>query len=286
MKLGKLLGFEISLDLSWFFVFALVTVTLMGGGYPNRFPVDAPAPGLALAVTGALLLFGSVLAHELGHSVVGRRLGVEIEGITLFIFGGIARLKDEPRRPSVEFWMTLAGPAVSALLALGFYLAGRAGLALGWPPALIAMFGYLSITNQALAIFNMVPAFPLDGGRILRSLLWAWKRDVVPATRWAANVSRVIAFALIVLGGYSIVTGNLMGMWEVFIGLFVLSAATAAYEQVALRNRLERIPVASLLAPNERTMSKKARCQSAFSNIGVTACRLQPKIMWPALRPQ
>lgn len=254
MKLGKILGFEIRLDLSWFFVLALITMTLAAGGFPHRFPVEAATPGLPLALLGALLLFGSVLAHELGHSVVARRFGLHIEGITLFIFGGVARLKDEPRRPAVEFWLTLAGPAVSAALALGFYGLGRAGLASGWPAAIVAMLGYLSLANQVLAIFNMVPAFPLDGGRILRSLLWAWRKDAVVATRWAAGVSRGIALALMALGGLGVLAGHVMGLWQVFIGMFILSAATAAYEQTALRQRLEGIPVSSLLGGAARTI--------------------------------
>jgi len=254
MKLGRILGFQISLDLSWFIIFAMVVLSLLAGGFPHRLGVEAPPPGLELAVLGALLLFGSVLAHELGHSVVGRKMGVEIEGITLFIFGGIARLKDEPRKPAVEFWMTLAGPAVSAFLAVAFYAAGRVGMALGWAPGIVAMLGYLSLTNQALFLFNMAPAFPLDGGRILRSVLWWVKKDVLVATGWSAAVSRVLAFTLIFVGAVSIVRGNMFGMWEVFIGLFVLSAASSAYNQVAMRRRLESISVSSLLAPGEQAI--------------------------------
>lgn len=247
MKLGKILGFPITLDPSWFLVFAMVVALLMQGSYPRLFDVQGPNPGVALAVAGALLLFGSVLVHELAHSLVGRARGVEIEGITLFIFGGIARLKDEPRKPGVEFWMTAAGPAASAVLAAAFYGLARAGLALNWPLALVSILGYVSIANQTIAIFNMIPAFPLDGGRILRSLLWGARKDVVAATRWASHVSRTLAYAVIAMGSVLLFQGNIVGLWQIFMGMFVLSAATAAYRQVFVRNRLESVSVASLL---------------------------------------
>jgi Zn-dependent protease len=252
MNLGKILGFEIRLDFSWFFVFALVVASLMHGNFPTLFPVSAGEPGPVLAVIGALLLFGSVLAHELGHGVVGRRFGMEVEGITLFIFGGLARLKDEPRTPAIELWMTLAGPLTSAALAAVFLGLGHVGLAYGLPDAWVALGGYLVFANATIAVFNMIPAFPLDGGRILRAILWFARRDVVTATRWSSNVSRFFAFGLIGLGVFEVGSGNFGGVWAVFIGLFVLSAASAAYQHTWLRSRLEGVTVATLLGPDAR----------------------------------
>lgn len=255
MNVGKILGFPIRLDLSWFLVFALVVASLMGGQFPRLFDVPAASPGWGLAVIGALLLFGSVLAHELAHSVVGRRLGMEIEGITLFIFGGMARLKDEPRSAASELWMTLAGPGMSAALAVAFFGLGRGALAMGLPASVVAVLGYLVFANATLAVFNLIPAFPLDGGRILRAALWGARRDVVSATRWSANVSRLIAFGLIALGSLEIGAGRFGGVWLVFLGLFVVAAATAAYQQTWLRARLEGVSVAALLGAEARPVA-------------------------------
>lgn len=253
MKLGRILGFQITVDLSWFIIFILLSVSLSAGGFPSFQGAEPIKPGLALASLGALLLFASVLAHELCHSVVGRRLGMEIEGITLFIFGGVARLKDEPSRPSAEFWMTIAGPAMSVVLAFAFYAASLVARTAGAGERIAAMLTYVSVANAILFVFNMVPAFPLDGGRILRSALWAWRKDVLWATRWAANVSRVLAFALIGFGAMGFIRGIGFGLWQIFIGLFILSAATGVYRQTQLRTRLAAISVKSLM-PAEKTV--------------------------------
>lgn len=255
MNVGKVLGFEVRLDLSWFVVFALVVASLLSGQFPRLFDVPGGSPGWVLAVLGSLLLFASVLAHELAHSVVGRRLGMRIEGITLFIFGGMARLKDEPRSAASELWMTLAGPATSAALAILFFGAGYIGMAYHWPAGLVSVLGYLAFANGILAVFNLIPAFPLDGGRILRAALWAVRRDVVVATRWSANVSRAIAFGLMGLGALEIGAGNFGGVWLFFLGMFVVVAATAAYQQTWLRARLEGVTVASLLGPEMRPVA-------------------------------
>jgi hypothetical protein len=177
---------------------------------------------------------------------------MEIEGITLFIFGGMARLKDEPRSAASELWMTLAGPAMSAALAVFFLGLGMLAMVFHGPAAVVTVLGYLVFANATLAVFNLIPAFPLDGGRILRAVLWAVRRDVVAATRWSANVSRVIAFGLIGLGALEVGAGNFGGVWLVFIGMFVVAAATAAYQQTWLRARLEGVTVASLLGTDAR----------------------------------
>lgn len=250
MKLGRILGFEVTLDATWFIIFAMVVHMLASGAYPSALPAATVSPGLALAVLGAVLLFGSVLLHELGHSVVGRRLGVEIEGITLFIFGGVARLKDEPRSARVEFWMTAAGPAVSAFLWLTFLGLGYLGMAWEWPARIVSLFGHLAFVNQMLALFNLIPAFPLDGGRLFRSALWKATRNVVTATKWATGFSRMFAILFVATGALAIVAGHFNGLWTIFIGMFIHTSASAAYRQVVLRSELEGVTVASLMSPS------------------------------------
>lgn len=236
MKLGTLLGFDVRLDPSWFIIFFLVATS----GTSAR-------DGLVIGVLGALLLFGSVLLHEIGHSVVGRRLGMTIEGITLFIFGGVARLKEEPRSPGVEFLMTAAGPLVSAVLAVAFFLAANGTAMMQAPSALTRALNYAAAVNASLAVFNLIPAFPLDGGRLFRSTMWGLTRNEVKATRWAAFLSKWFAYLMGAYGAFEIVRGDWGGLWLIFIAMFVRKAGRDAYRNVVMRAELEAVPLDTLV---------------------------------------
>src|SRR5690606_18691123 len=205
------------------------------GFFPMRFPGLSTGLFWALGFAGAMGLFLSILLHEISHSVVGRHFGMKMEGITLFLLGGVAELPNEPQRPKAEFWMAIAGPMTSFALAILFLGANRAGANLGWPGPWTGVFGYLSFINVVLAVFNLVPAFPLDGGRVFRSLIWAASGDYARATSIATRVGSGFGLVLILLGAISILSGNpIGGLWWVFIGLFVRVSAQAAMRQMTL----------------------------------------------------
>jgi Zn-dependent protease len=200
-----------------------------------------------MAIAGTAGLFGSIIFHEMAHALVARRYGIPIRGITLFIFGGVAEMDSEPETARSEFLMALAGPVASVALALMLYsLAGwDAGT---MPEAARGVLKYLATINGALAIFNMVPAFPLDGGRMLRAALWAWRGDIVQATRVAALAGDAFGVFLMTLGVIGVVTGNFVGgMWRFLIGMFLRSASGASYQQTVAQRALSGVTVAQVM---------------------------------------
>jgi Zn-dependent protease len=212
-----------------------------------------------MGALGALGLFASVLLHELSHALVARRRGARIRGITLFIFGGVAEMEDEPPSPSAEFAVAIVGPLTSVVIGgvcLGLaWLSGQ--LNLGAPTA--GVLGYLGWINLVLAAFNLVPAFPLDGGRVLRAALWRWKNSLRRATRITAGIGSGFGLALIVLGVLTLIAGNLIGgLWWILIGLFLRSAAQMSYRQVLIRRVLEGEPVSRFMTPDPRTVPPAA----------------------------
>jgi Zn-dependent protease/CBS domain-containing protein len=253
IRVGELLGLEIRLDYSWFIVFGLLAWTLGFSVFPHLY--DLPqGVSIALGVTAALLLFASVLVHEISHAIVARAHGTEVAGITLFLFGGVARIKGEPETPKAEFQIAVIGPIVSLLIG-GVCLCAWFLLWLAGPPAgvprdsALALLSYLGVINLVLAAFNLIPGFPLDGGRIMRSALWAWTGDLVKATRWASFAGRVFAWMLITWGIFQVVSlGNAGGLWSVFVGWFLNGAARSAYEQLMARRALTSVPVSDVLA--------------------------------------
>ncbi len=244
IRLGKIAGIPISIDASWFIILALIIYVLA----VSYFPVVDPDLSVAMRWFGgaiaALLLFGSVLLHELAHSIVAMRNGIDIGGINLFIFGGVSRMRSEPRSPEIEFKMAVAGPATSIVLA--GVLWGL--LALGGQPwfgrlgALV--IGYLALINLVLGIFNLLPGFPLDGGRVFRAILWGATGSLEKATRWASFTGQGFAY-LFIFGGFWMMLfgGFLNGLWLVFIGWFLNNAAQQSYQQVQLRNALSGVDV-------------------------------------------
>ena len=236
LRLGQVLGVELRLDYSWFIVFVLVAWMLAGHHFPLMNPGWAPAVYWAVGLVASVLFFASVVAHELGHSTVSRALGVPVRDITLFIFGGAARLGREPQRPRDEFLIAAAGPLVSLILGGVFWAVGRFA-APGGPTYAVA--AWLAWINAVLAIFNLIPGFPLDGGRVFRAAAWAVTGNFRQATRVAALLGRVVAFLIIVWGASRIFAGDpLGGLWITFIGWFLDSAAARSVESVALTDLL------------------------------------------------
>ena len=251
----RLFGFEIRFDLTWLILFALVIWTLSAGYFPEAYGHLSQGTYLWMAVIGAIGLIASIVIHELSHSLVARRFGMRISGITLFAFGGAAELEDEPPTAWAEFLMAAAGPAMSLVLALVFWLIAGA-LAGTAPTPFVAVVRYLAGINVILAIFNCVPAFPLDGGRMLRAALWGWRGDVRWATRIASNLGGAFGVGLIVLGIVTALGGNLVGgMWYALIGLFVRAAAASAYQQLVTREVLGHVSLASLMTRDPVTAS-------------------------------
>ncbi len=236
-----LFGFEVRLDASWLIIAALITWTLAAGLFPAQYPGLTSGTYWAMGILGALGLFVSIVLHELSHSLVARRYGLEMKGITLFIFGGVAEMSEEPPNAKTEFLMALAGPVAS--IAIGAVCYGvHAAVAGIWPPAALGVLAYLYWINWILAAFNLIPAFPLDGGRVLRSVLWwHWKGDLPRATRIAAGIGSSFGIALMVLGVFQLLaTGNFIGaVWWFLIGMFLKGASQASYRQLALSEGLK-----------------------------------------------
>jgi Zn-dependent protease len=230
VRLGRILGVEVTLDASWF-VFAALIAWLLSQYFSSRFPVSGAAAAL-LGVMGAVLFFASVLAHELSHSVVARRKGIPVPRITLFIFGGVAQISREPNTPGDEIRIALAGPALSAVLGLALLALGLAAQAAG-AVAGAGLFETVAGVNFLLAVFNLLPGFPLDGGRVFRAIVWRATGNQSKATRVAATGGRVIAAALMALGVALVVFRRdpLNGVWLVVIGLFLHQTAYAAYRR-------------------------------------------------------
>ena len=245
----KLFGFDIKVDVSWIFLAVLITWSLAQGLFPSFYQGLSQATYWFMGVAGAIGIFFSLIFHELSHSLVARHYDLPIRGITLFLFGGVAEMEEEPARPKVEFWMAIAGPIASAVLAVVFYGVSVIALALDLPTPVVAVIRYLSVFNVLIAVFNLVPAFPLDGGRVFRAALWHWKGDLRRATRIASNAGRMFAFILMGLGVLSVISGNFVGgMWWFLIGLFLNTASTGSYRQLLTRRALEGQPVRQFMA--------------------------------------
>src|SRR5579883_2412707 len=243
--LFRLLGIPISIDASWLVILALLTWTLANvfGEELAGLPVAAC---WAMGLGAALCFFICLILHELGHALVARSVGIPIRGITLFLFGGVAELEGEAQSAKGEFLMAIAGPAVSAVLSVGFWLA--AGL--GWPQPVALVLGYLATINLVVMVFNLVPAFPLDGGRVLRSILWGATGNLRRATRLASLAGRGFAWLLIWLGVLQFFGGRVLnGVWLGLIGMFLYNAARTSYQQVLVRQMLGGEPVARFMNP-------------------------------------
>ncbi|MDD5656889.1 MAG: site-2 protease family protein, partial [Elusimicrobia bacterium] len=251
IRLFKLFGFEVKADLSWIVLAILVAWSLAVGLFPYRYAGLTPAAYWTMGVAGTIGLFLSIIAHEMCHSLAARKYGIPMRGITLFIFGGVAEMVEEPPGPRAEFAMAIVGPVSSVVLGLGLLWLHGLGLRLSWPVTVVGVAQYLGWINLLLAGFNLLPAFPLDGGRVLRSLLWQAKGDFHWATRIASGVGVGFGAALIVLGVFQFLAGSLIGgAWTFLIGMFLQSAARMAFRQLVIRESLEGRPVRRFMKPD------------------------------------
>lgn len=254
IHLGRLAGIRIGAHWSLLVIFALIAWSLAVGLLPAEVG-GQPAPAYwAAAVVTAFLFFGSLLGHELAHALLARRRGIEIEGITLWLFGGVAKLRGDPTEPGPELRIAAVGPAVSLGLAVLFLAAGAALQALGAPALAVAAASWLGLINALLAGFNLLPAFPLDGGRVLRALLWMRSGDLRRATVLAARAGAVLAYLMIALGIVFFFAGDVInGVWFAFLGWFLLSAARAEEQGTVIRHSLAGVRVADVMTPDPFT---------------------------------
>ncbi|MGH8771796.1 MAG: site-2 protease family protein [Burkholderiales bacterium] len=267
IRVGSVSGIEVFVDWSLMIIFFLVTFSLGAGLFPAWHPEWSAALIWSTALAAAVLFFVSVFIHELSHALVGRAMGIEIRRITLFIFGGMAHLEREPHTWRAELWMAIVGPVVSLLLGGLFLLVG--GLALGEsrfdpesPEATLARMGplttlflWLGPINIVLGLFNLVPGFPLDGGRVLRAITWGITGNLKLATQWASRLGQFFAWVLIGIGIAMMLgvrvpifgTGLLSGIWLAFIGWFLNQAALMSYRQLLVRESLDDVPVSRVM---------------------------------------
>jgi Zn-dependent protease len=237
LRLGRVLGIEIKLDYSWFIVFILTAWSLAGQYFPRMYPGWSSATYWVMGVATAVLFFASVVAHELAHSRVSQAHGVPVRDITLFIFGGAAQISEEPKTAGAELSMALVGPLTSLVVAALFGLLWRVGGAIS--PYVQSLALWLAGINVSLGLFNLIPGFPLDGGRVFRAIVWAITGNLRRATGIATGLGRVVAFGFILFGVWQLFGGNWTnGLWTAFIGWFIDNAATASYRRLALRDML------------------------------------------------
>ena len=245
IRLFRIRGVPVGLDAGWLAVYALVAWSLASGYFPAAVPTGSPAAGWTTGVVGVTLLFASVLLHELTHAIVAAAFGVSVAGITLHVFGGVAELESEPPSPGAETAIAVAGPAISAgvgVVLLAFRQTHGAG---EW---MSAVLGYLGVVNLAIALFNLVPGFPLDGGRVLRALLWWWSEHYDWATRVAARAGMGFGLAIAVLGLARLVgKQTLGGAWFILLGAVLFHAARGSAQVARLHERLAPIRVEGVM---------------------------------------
>jgi Zn-dependent protease/CBS domain-containing protein len=248
IRLGRVAGIEIGLHYTWIFAVVLIAWSLAVGYFPSVVPALGVGTYLALGVVAALLLFASVLLHELSHSLVARSRGLTVDSITLFIFGGVSNLRSEAVTARDEFLVAIVGPVSSLVLAGVFWLVGQA-VPSGSPYA--ALFDYLAFVNVLLGVFNLVPGFPLDGGRVLRSLVWGATGDMQRATVVAAYSGQAFGWLLIVWGFARLLGGDLFGgLWTVFIGWFLNGAAESTRQEQVQRQTFRGVKVGNVMDPS------------------------------------
>jgi Zn-dependent protease len=267
-ELGRIAGIRIGINWSWLVVFALIVWTLAATIFPDSNPGLSDGTYLAMAIVAAVLFFVSLLLHELGHALVARREGVEIEGITLWLFGGVAKFKGMFPSAGAEFRIAVAGPIVSLGIGVFFVLIALVG---DLPEAVDGVVGYLGYINLVLLVFNLIPALPLDGGRVLRSIVWQTKGDFRWATNVAAEVARVFAYLFIGLGLAEVFFLNsFAGVWLAFLGWFLLQAAGAEARYLATRQALGGLRVRDLMVRDPITVAPD-----------LSLGRFMDEVVWP-----
>lgn len=264
LRVGHLSGIPIGVQPLWLVIVALITVSLGAAYYPDQAPGLSPVACYALGLVSALLLFASILLHELGHAVVARRHGVEIEEIDLWLLGGVARMSSYPKTAEDELRFALAGPGVTLAIASLFALVAAA-LPASTPDAVTALVSYQLFVNVAILAFNLLPAFPLDGGRVARALIWRHSGDLLHATTVAASIGRGLGYGMVALGFLTAVAGGFGGVWLALVGIFVIAAAKAEADglrvRVALGHRAARnlVSYPAVSIPAEITVEAAVR---------------------------
>jgi Zn-dependent protease/CBS domain-containing protein len=253
IRIGKIAGINIDIHISWIIILVLLTASLATGWFPQSYPGWATATYWLIAFLSSLLLFISVLLHELAHSLVARSRGLSVKSITLFIFGGVSNIEQEPKSPGIEFQLAFVGPLTS--LAIGFLCFLLQVPLRGSNTPLEGILFYLASTNILLGIFNLIPGFPLDGGRVLHSIVWKLTGNLRQATRVASLIGQIIAYLFILLGIWLFFAGNILnGIWLGFIGWFLLSAAQSANAQDMLTTVLRGVTVGEVMNPTPATV--------------------------------
>lgn len=272
LRIGSVFGISIYVHPSWLIIFILITYTLLAQ-FSQTIPGITPPQDWVLAITGSLLFFGSILFHELSHSVVAKYYKLPVSSITLFVFGGLAQISREPEKASQEFLIAFAGPISSFFLAgvfFGFRFLLRAN------PMFSELADYLGGINALLGAFNLVPGFPLDGGRVLRAAAWGITKDFAKATRVASGAGRVIAYAMIAFGAWDAFHGGwIRGLWTAFIGWFLLSAAQESYGQVAIRQALMGLRAADVMSLDLPTVPRDMSLEDYGQEVLRTGRRCQ-----------
>ncbi|MBN2316265.1 MAG: site-2 protease family protein [Sedimentisphaerales bacterium] len=255
IPLFSLMGFKVGIDLTWLILAVLITWSLAKGLFPNYFDGYSNATYWWMSVAGALGLFVSIVFHEFCHSLVARRFGMPIKGITLFLFGGVAEMNEEPQSPKAEFLMALMGPVSSAALGGLLALIVFAGRRVDWSGPITGVLTYLVWLNLILAGFNLLPAFPLDGGRVLRSILWKIKGNLRWATRIASGLGSGIGLFFIIIGIMTFIMGGFIGgMWYFLIGMFIRWASQMSYKQLMMRKALGGEPIGRFMKTDPVTI--------------------------------
>jgi Zn-dependent protease/CBS domain-containing protein len=271
LKLFRVLGIQISVNYTWFIVFGLIAWSLASGYFPSRYPdLSLPAHWI-MGFLGAFFLFLCVLVHELTHSYIANREGMEVKEITLFIFGGVSQLTKEPEDPRKELKVALGGPLSSLVLAFLFWILSKATLPSPHLILFTGLLGYLAFINLSLAVFNLIPGFPLDGGRVLRALYWRKTGSLKKATRIASETGKWIGVGIILLGLFWILMGNLIGgFWFVIIGIFLRSTAEGGFQQVVMKGALEGLKVRELMSQGVISVPPSLRIQQLVDNFYLT----------------
>lgn len=267
LKIGRILGIDIEVNYTWFVIFFMVVISLSASYFPAFYPKQSMLANTIDGVITAIFFFASVIAHELSHSFVARLNRVSIKKITLFIFGGIAQMSSEPNNASAEFQMAVAGPISSLFLSGLFYLAFLLVGYLGLPTPFTAPFLWLSNINLVLALFNLLPGFPLDGGRVLRAALWQIFGDFRRATKIAARSGQGLAFLLIAIGLLGVVFLHQYDLaWFIFLGWFLNYAASLSYQQALLHHALSDVRVKEIMATDVLTVSPDLDLESLVND--------------------
>jgi Zn-dependent protease/CBS domain-containing protein len=271
ISLGRIAGIKVGINASVFLIVAILVVGLATGQLPAAYPDRSIVGYVIAAIVAALLFLASLLAHELAHSIVARRNGIEVESIVLWLLGGVAQLRGEAKTPGADFRIAIVGPLTSLVLAIVFGLVGAGVAMLASPGLPFGVLMYLAATNAVLAVFNLIPAAPLDGGRVLRAALWQFRGDRHTAAVNAARAGRILGFVMIALGVLQVVTGRgLGGVWLALIGWFVVSAATAEEQQARLGGRLAGVKVGQVMATQPTVLDGNLTVADFVAQVALT----------------